>query len=100
MVVVMFMLMMILMVTVNLMLVGSDGSRRVGKRAAAERVRMGSTSRQEIPEFAERQDEIGHLARAFREMTHALYNKIDAIEQFAEILPKLVSEVRHDEPQR
>ena len=51
--------------------------------AAAERVRMGSTSRQEIPEFAERQDEIGHLARAFREMTHALYNKIDAIEQFA-----------------
>jgi two-component system sensor histidine kinase ChvG len=51
--------------------------------AAAERVRMGSTSRQEIPEFADRQDEIGHLARAFREMTHALYNKIEAIEQFA-----------------
>jgi len=51
--------------------------------AAAERVRMGSTSRQEIPEFSERQDEIGHLARAFREMTHALYNKIEAIEQFA-----------------
>ncbi|WP_417672287.1 stimulus-sensing domain-containing protein [Roseibium sp.] len=51
--------------------------------AAAERVRKGSTSRQEIPEFADRQDEIGHLARAFRDMTHALYNKIDAIEQFA-----------------
>ena len=51
--------------------------------AAAERVRMGSTSRQEIPEFAGRQDEIGHLARAFRDMTHALYNRIDAIEQFA-----------------
>ncbi len=51
--------------------------------AGAERVRRGSTSRQEIPEFADRQDEIGHLARAFRDMTHALYNKIDAIEQFA-----------------
>ncbi|MEP3670928.1 MAG: stimulus-sensing domain-containing protein, partial [Roseibium sp.] len=51
--------------------------------AAAERVRKGSTSRQEIPEFADRQDEIGHLARAFRDMTNALYNKIDAIEQFA-----------------
>jgi two-component system, OmpR family, sensor histidine kinase ChvG len=51
--------------------------------AAAERVRRGSTSRQEIPEFADRQDEIGNLARAFRDMTNALYNKIDAIEQFA-----------------
>ncbi|MBO0346495.1 sensor histidine kinase [Roseibium sp. CAU 1637] len=51
--------------------------------AAAERVRMGSTSRDEIPEFADRQDEIGHLAQAFRDMTHALYNKIEAIEQFA-----------------
>ncbi|MEJ8475197.1 sensor histidine kinase [Roseibium algae] len=51
--------------------------------AAAERVRKGSNSREEIPEFAHRQDEIGHLARAFRDMTNALYNKIDAIEQFA-----------------
>jgi len=51
--------------------------------AAADRVRKGSNSREEIPEFADRQDEIGHLARSFREMTNALYNKIDAIEQFA-----------------
>ncbi|KZM50898.1 sensor histidine kinase [Labrenzia sp. OB1] len=51
--------------------------------AAADRVRRGSTSREEIPDFSDRQDEIGHLARSFREMTHALYNKIDAIEQFA-----------------
>lgn len=51
--------------------------------AAAERVRRSSSSRQEIPEFADRQDEIGHLARAFRDMTQALYDKIDAIEQFA-----------------
>ncbi|GGB47364.1 histidine kinase [Roseibium aquae] len=51
--------------------------------AAADRVRKGSNSREEIPEFADRQDEIGHLARSFRDMTNALYNKIDAIEQFA-----------------
>ncbi|MTI00278.1 stimulus-sensing domain-containing protein [Roseibium sp. RKSG952] len=51
--------------------------------AAAERVRKGSNTREEIPEFSDRQDEIGHLARAFRDMTNALYNKIDAIEQFA-----------------
>ena len=46
-------------------------------------MRRGSTSREEIPDFSDRQDEIGHLARSFREMTNALYNKIDAIEQFA-----------------
>ncbi|WP_420412435.1 stimulus-sensing domain-containing protein [Roseibium sp.] len=52
--------------------------------AAADRVRKGSTtSREEIPEFSDRQDEIGHLARSFREMTNALYDKIDAIERFA-----------------
>ena len=51
--------------------------------AAADRVRRGSNSREEIPDFSDRQDEIGHLARAFREMTNALYNKIDAIEKFA-----------------
>ena len=52
--------------------------------AAADRVRTGSTtSREEIPEFSDRQDEIGHLSRSFREMTNALYDKIDAIERFA-----------------
>ncbi|MCY1707047.1 sensor histidine kinase [Pannonibacter sp. SL95] len=51
--------------------------------AAADRVRKGSNSRQEIPDFSDRQDEIGHLARAFRDMTNALYNRMDAIERFA-----------------
>lgn len=51
--------------------------------AAAERVRRGVDSRQEIPEFAGRQDEIGNLARTLRDMTNALYNRIDAIERFA-----------------
>jgi len=51
--------------------------------AAAERVRRGVKSREEIPAFVERQDEIGHLARAFRGMTNALYDRIAAIERFA-----------------
>jgi two-component system, OmpR family, sensor histidine kinase ChvG len=50
---------------------------------AAERVRRGIRSRQEIPDFTYRSDEIGHLSGALRDMTHALYNRIDAIESFA-----------------
>ena len=50
---------------------------------AAERVRRGVKSRQEIPDFSDRPDEIGHLSGALRDMTKALYNRIDAIEHFA-----------------
>ena len=50
---------------------------------AAERVRRGVKSRQEIPDFTDRQDEIGHLSGALRDMTKALYNRIEAIEHFA-----------------
>lgn len=50
---------------------------------AAERVRRGVKSRQEIPDFSQRQDEIGHLSGALRDMTGALYNRIEAIETFA-----------------
>lgn len=51
--------------------------------AAAERVRRGIKSREEIPKFSDRRDEIGHLARALHDMTNALYNRMDAIESFA-----------------
>lgn len=51
--------------------------------AAANRVRQSVKARQEIPEFAGREDEIGHLARAFADMTNALYDRIAAIETFA-----------------
>ncbi|HEY5203652.1 MAG TPA: stimulus-sensing domain-containing protein [Roseiarcus sp.] len=50
---------------------------------AAERVRRGIRSRQQIPDFTARSDEIGHLSRALRDMTRALYNRLDAIESFA-----------------
>ena len=50
---------------------------------AAYRVRRGIKSRQEIPDFTARADEIGHLSGALRDMTKALYNRIEAIERFA-----------------
>ncbi len=50
---------------------------------AADRVRRGVKSRQQIPDFAGRRDEIGHLGQALRDMTNALFNRMDAIESFA-----------------
>src|SRR5271156_4075816 len=50
---------------------------------AAERVQRGIRSRQQIPDFTNRSDEIGHLSRALGEITHALYSRIEAIESFA-----------------
>lgn len=50
---------------------------------AAERVRRGTKSRREIPDFTDRSDEIGHLSGALRDMTKALYDRIEAIESFA-----------------
>lgn len=51
--------------------------------AAAIRVRRGAKVREEIPDFSIRQDEIGNLSIALRDMTNALYDRIDAIESFA-----------------
>lgn len=51
--------------------------------AAADRVRRGVKARFEIPDFTDRSDEIGHLSGSLRDMTRALYNRIEAIESFA-----------------
>lgn len=51
--------------------------------AAAVRVRRGAKAREEIPDFSDRQDEIGNLSVALRGMTNALYDRIAAIESFA-----------------
>jgi two-component system sensor histidine kinase ChvG len=50
---------------------------------AADRVRPGVRSRPEIPDYSHRRDEIGHLSQAIRDMTGALYNRIESIESFA-----------------
>jgi len=52
--------------------------------SAAERVRRGIRQRHaDIPDFGDRKDEIGHLARVLSEMTNALYKRMEAIESFA-----------------
>jgi two-component system sensor histidine kinase ChvG len=51
--------------------------------AAADRVRSGAGGRSDIPNFPERNDEIGDLADSLKSMTAGLYDRIDAIESFA-----------------
>jgi two-component system sensor histidine kinase ChvG len=50
---------------------------------AAVRVRRGVKSRVEIPDMSARGDEIGNLSQTLRDMTNALYARIEAIESFA-----------------
>lgn len=50
---------------------------------AAVRVRLGRDRAVVVPRLPERGDEIGLLARAFSDMTHALRRQIDAVESFA-----------------
>ena len=50
---------------------------------AAERVRSGRGRQTAIPDLAERSDEVGELATALRDMTEALWQRMDAIERFA-----------------
>ncbi len=51
--------------------------------AAARRVRLSAKAREEIPDFTDRNDEIGELSGSLRDMTQALYSRIEAIETFA-----------------
>lgn len=51
--------------------------------AAADRVRRSIRAREELPDYSARGDEIGHLSASFRDMTAALYSRLDAIESFA-----------------
>jgi len=51
--------------------------------AAADHVRSGLGGRTVIPNFPERNDEIGDLADSLKSMTAGLYDRIDAIESFA-----------------
>jgi len=50
---------------------------------AAERIRRGRGRRVAIPDFSNRNDEIGDLSAALKDMTRDLYARIDAIDAFA-----------------
>jgi len=55
--------------------------RRLARAAEAVRARPGRKTL--IPDFTRRRDEIGELSGALRDMTDALWQRMDAIEQFA-----------------
>jgi two-component system sensor histidine kinase ChvG len=71
------------MVLVSVLLAGTIAGPMRKLADSAERVRRRIRSRVEIPDFTARRDEIGHLSGALREMTDALYRRIEAIESFA-----------------
>jgi len=50
---------------------------------AAEAVRVGKSRHVEIPDMSERGDEIGELSLVLRDMTQALWERMDTIERFA-----------------
>ncbi len=71
------------MMVLSLLLAGTIAGPVRRLADAAERVRHGIKHRQEIPDLTSRSDEIGHLSGALRDMTEALYSRIEAIERFA-----------------
>ncbi len=71
------------MIVLSVLLAGTIAEPIRKLADAAQRVRRGVKSREEVPDFSSRHDEIGHLSGSFREMTRALYDRIEAIESFA-----------------
>lgn len=70
-------------IILSMLLAGTIANPLRRLSAAAVRVRTSIKAREEIPDFSERQDEIGNLSTALRDMTQSLYGRIDAIESFA-----------------
>ena len=71
------------MVVLSMLLAGTIAGPVHRLADGAERVRRRIRGRVEIPDFTHRRDEIGHLSGALRDMTKALYSRIEAIESFA-----------------
>jgi two-component system, OmpR family, sensor histidine kinase ChvG len=71
------------MIVLSILLAGTiaEPVRRLAD--AAESVRRRIRTRVEIPDFTRRRDEIGHLSGTLRDMTNALYSRIEGIESFA-----------------
>lgn len=78
-----FVLTLIITVLLSIYLSGVIASPLRKLARAAEGVRKGKISLQDLPDFSHRNDEIGELSFAFREMTNALSNRMDSIERFA-----------------
>ncbi len=71
------------MVVLSILLAGTIAGPVRRLADGAERVRRRIRARVEIPDFTRRRDEIGHLSGTLRDMTNALYTRIEGIESFA-----------------
>jgi two-component system sensor histidine kinase ChvG len=71
------------MVVLSFLLAGTIAGpvRRLAE--GAQQVRRRIRTRVDLPDFSMRRDEIGHLSGSIRDMTSALYSRIEAIERFA-----------------
>lgn len=70
-------------VFLSLYLAGTIARPLLRLAVAADRVRRSHRRRDTLPDLGARKDEIGDLAEAFREMTQALWDRLDAIDRFA-----------------
>lgn len=70
-------------ITLSLYLAGTIARPIRRLAAAADRVRRGHGRRHTIPDLTKRGDEIGELSGALRDMTEALWRRMDAVESFA-----------------
>lgn len=71
------------MIVLSFLLAGAIGGPIRRLAAAAQAVRRRTRARVEIPDMTHRSDEIGYLSGSIREMTDALYARIEGIESFA-----------------
>lgn len=67
----------------SIYLTGTIAGPTRGLSNAAKRVKNNIKTQHEIPNLTHRPDEIGELSGALREMTSALYARLEAIESFA-----------------
>jgi len=70
-------------ILLSLYLAGTIGRPVRRLAAAADIVRTGHGRADSIPDFTKRRDEIGDLSRSLREMTEALWQRMEANERFA-----------------
>lgn len=73
----------IITIVLSIYLSGTIASPLRRLAAAAEALRTGKSKDIEIPDFSERRDEIGELSIVMRQMTQALWDRMDSIERFA-----------------
>ena len=78
-----FLILLGVMVVLSILLARAIATPLKRLAESAERVRHRTRSRVEIPDLTNRRDEVGNLSGALRDMTSALYRRIEAIESFA-----------------